>query len=229
MAVAFDKTVSVQGNRVTSSTTPVIAPAGANLWLGCFVILEQGNSVSAGTPPVKNATAFSLVRADEDVTSGQRIELWELTAPSTASETVVVTYTGQTQEDVVVGLISTNGVNQTTPRQGTVVGTGSDQDATATITSAAGNLVLAGVSTEPGMTLTVGTGTTDAWTNIDGGKAPMSSGGYEAGVASTVINWSIDVTSMWRILAVSLAAAAAAPAGYGKLLASERNRLVRVA
>jgi hypothetical protein len=128
------------------------------------------------------------------------VEMWYKTAPTTGTDTVLVTMTASMDE--ITGIaFALKGVNQSTPI-GTPVGAiGEGTAPSVAVSSATGELVIDAMVSY-GQTYTVGAGQTRLAYQENAGDLSDISCSSEPGVASVTMSWTIAVSNYYGILAV---------------------------
>ena len=199
--------VTVQGAAKTSAsaaTTATIAsfdPGGAS-----NRVLVVGLTFGQGAPANVNVTyaGFDLVLAPGTaVTRGNaHTEIWYLTEPPIGTSSIVATWTGN--HDVVMGAVSFNGADQTTPVVNGTSANGASAAPSLTIASAAGDMTMDAVST---LAATLSAPTrTQQW--LDTTPATVRGGGSTAAGAATVTHaWTAASALNWTSSGVSIKAA----------------------
>jgi hypothetical protein len=176
---------------------------------------NQSETVSSVT---YNGLALTLVGTAASTTN-TRVEIWRRIAPSTGTNDVVITFSGNLRYGARAGVMTFTGVHQTTPL-GTFAGANGNSvgPATVNVTSAATDLVFDTVGCAANDTatlcssLTVGAGQTQRWNlfALDAGSTGeqlRAAGSTEPGVAGTVtMSWTIAPASAvpWAIGAVPI-------------------------
>ncbi|MEQ9407984.1 MAG: cadherin domain-containing protein [Fuerstiella sp.] len=157
-----------------------------------------------------NGVALSFVGASEN--GDARVEIWSLVNPNTGTHDVNIDFSGNTDGNTA-GVMTFNGVDQATalgtfaPGAGGSGGTGS-----ATVTSAAGELVFAAIAVDEvsDYDLVPGTGQTEHW-DLLGGSDINGGGSTKAGAASVPMSWTWSGSDAWAVGGVSIKPANAAP------------------
>jgi hypothetical protein len=140
-----------------------------------------------------------------------RIEVWYLTAPDTGSNTVSVSLAGGADK-CAIGAISYNGVNQTTPIQGTTTTQGYSTSPSVTVSTATGDLVQDAMASISDGSPSVGSGQTQIY-NIEtemGGPGVSSHYGAastEEGDTSVIMSWTLSESKEWVIVGLSIVGA----------------------
>ncbi len=137
----------------------------------------------------------------QDGPAQARIEIWRLVNPATGTATVTVHGNpADSGANIVVGVTTWTGVDQTTPLGPFASANGMSTTATVDVTSAAGELVHDTVSANI-MSLAVGAGQTQRW-NL----SPQHTGGgsTEPGAATVTMSWVAEIPVDWAIGGVSI-------------------------
>ncbi len=195
----LDTTSSATGDRVTSlswSHTVTSGYANRLLVIGISVDADHG---ATGVTYSGNALTFLGGRTDGG--DRARVELWYLIAPPTGTADVVVSFASATDDDVVAGATSWRAIHQSTPFGTAVFASGDSGTASATVSSAAGEIVVDVVSADA-TSVSAGSGQTEHWSQnpnkVGGG------GSSEAGATSVTMSWSVSGGADWAIGAVPL-------------------------
>jgi signal peptidase I len=195
----FDNASSTTGDRVSVLSWSHTVGAGlANRILVVGVTLDADHSVTgvtyAGTP-------LTSIGAQNDPDAATRVELWYLVAPQTGSNSVVVTLSGETNDDIVAGATSWRAVHQSTPLGTAVFASGESDTASVDVTSAAGEVVVDVVASDR-ETVSADGGQTEHWSaqpnKLGGG------GSSELGAASVTMSWTLGQSTFWAIGGVPL-------------------------
>ena len=174
---------------------------------------NQSETVSSVT---YNGLALTLVGTAASTTN-TRVEIWRRIAPSTGTNDVVITFSGNLRYGARAGVMTFTGVHQTTPL-GTFAGANGNSvgPVTVNVTSAATDLVFDTVGcASDGSTLctslTVGAGQTQRWNlfALDAGSTGeqlRAAGSTEPGAASVTMSWTIAPATAvpWAIGAVPI-------------------------
>ncbi|MCZ6734152.1 MAG: DUF4347 domain-containing protein, partial [Gammaproteobacteria bacterium] len=164
--------------------------------------LDQGDAVSSVT---YNGTALTLVGArDNNDTAASRVEIWSLVAPDTGTYNVDVTFSGTNHKGATIGVMTFNGVDQTTALGSFASAEGDSSNPSATVSSATGELVfgVAAFGDSIDYDLTEGVGQTEHW-DLFAGEA-NGAGTTEAGSTSVVTSWSVPTSGKWVVGGVSI-------------------------
>jgi len=183
-------------------------------------IARQGaGAVGTITGVTANGTPMTQVDTTVDAhPSGPftRVYGFRLVAPSTGSQTIAVSWTGNAT-GIVVAAQGLKGVHQTTPITTSAVansGTGTSSPAAVTVTGASDEYILQIACSQDTGQLTAGTGGTTDFTLNDGSNGFNNSGGkFAAGTGSAItFNWTVAGPDVWTSMAVVWKAAAGASA-----------------
>jgi prepilin-type N-terminal cleavage/methylation domain-containing protein len=156
----------------------------------------------------------------DDITNSDdaRVEIWSLVAPDTGEHNLVITFSAALEQEAVAGVVTFNGVDQTTPL-GTFASAQADDStpATVSIPSDLGELVFGVVSAEYDA-VTASSGQTEYWNE----PVPQTygAGGTAAGASPSVtMSWDLDVDATpdnhWAIGGVSIKPSTGSGGGSG--------------
>ncbi len=163
---------------------------------------DEFESVSSVT---YNGTNLTLVGAqDHSQPDRARVEIWSLVAPDTGTYDVVVNLTGSIHRGASIGVMTFNGVDQTSALGTFGSAEGTSAAPSATIASATGELVFGVVAFDStsDQDLSPGAGQTEYWDLfIDRANG---AGSTEAGAASVVTSWSGVPIGEWVVGGVSI-------------------------
>jgi hypothetical protein len=205
--VAVDATST--GLTTSASLNISHAVSGTNrlMVVGVSITKETGGAPSVSSITY-NGVALSPVGSRATSDNKGRIEIWQLVAPATGTNNVVVTLSAA-PDDATVGVMTFTGVDQSTPLGAFASATADSGTASVTVASAANELVFDTLVVEGSAdkALAPGAGQTERW---DLYQAPRANGGgsTEAGAASVVMSWTF-ATDKWAIGGVSIKPAAA--------------------
>ena len=140
-----------------------------------------------------------------------RVYLWTLKVADglvTGTHDVVITFSG-TPSESYGGAVSFTGVNQTTPVSNAIGNDDRTTDASVTVTSSAGSVVVDCMAAA-GANLAAATATqTQQYSQISGGLTDLNGQSTAAGAASVNMGWTFGVvTNTWVALGMSLNVAA---------------------
>lgn len=186
---------SVAVNHTTSGTDRLML-------VGVSFGQDKGDTVSSIT---YNGVNLTLVGArDHGNPLQSRMEIWSLVAPTVSSADVVVTFSGTSHIGATVGVMTFNGVDQTTALGSFASSEGDSSTPSTTVTSAPGELVFGvlGLDWNADMDLIPGPGQTEHW-DLWQDKA-TGGGTTEAGAASVDISWTLPSNYKWAAGGVSI-------------------------
>ena len=181
--------------------------SGSNTLLTASVGVGTSGSDSRTVAVTYNGIAMTSagkVHANNGTTGF--VELFYLKAPSSGANTVQVTITGGNVDAMSGGSVSFTGVDQTTPVRNITTNFGSDTTPTVTISSAAGNMVVDGVSS--GCSITSSNQTSRWITNVGGCSYGGGPGAQStaAGASSVVMSYAVS-SDDWGIIGMDVVAA----------------------
>ncbi len=187
-----------------SLTITMFTIAGSDRLL--LAILSSGFGADPVTSSTWNGVALTKVFSQrENSFIGMSAELWSLVAPDTGTHDFVVNW----GSGGVAGLLSLNGVDQSTPLGTFARAEGNSTAPSTVVSSASGELVVDSLAIGAGITLTVGSGQTQIFQQVGFGGW-IGAGSYEAGAGSVTMDWASSITDPWAIGAVPVKPAAAA-------------------
>ena len=199
-AVALD--ASSSGSTIDQASVTVShTTLGTNrLMLVGISMNPSGESVSSVT---YNGVNLTHVGTQEDGSATTRVEIWQLVAPDTGTHDVIVNFSNSGHKGAAVGVMTFNGVNQTTPTLSFAGDSGMSTSASTTVASATDDLVFGVVAVDKGTTVTPGAGQTEYW-DIDINSI-NGAGTTEAGAAAVTTSWT-NLNEDWSAAAVSIQA-----------------------
>lgn len=183
---------------------------------GSETVLVIGFSGYDTTPDVVtgvtyNGVAMTLIPSSSGTNGGHTVAFYGLIAPTTGTNTVVVSASG-TMTDLGAGAVSFTGAHQTTPFGTANTATGSSTAPSVNVSSAADEIVVDTLSIIHNGTLTVDGSQTQRWNAIGGFGFIKYGGSTETGAASTPMSWSNSTSQDWAISAVPVKPSGAAGA-----------------
>jgi len=202
------------GGAVGSLTYALTVPAGTDRAL--IVSVQLGSDCAGTAVPTVSGVTYATVALTR-ITSilgtpcapgTTRSEQWQLVAPATGTNNVVVTLSGATQSSIHSGALLFTGVHQTTPVRafnsasgGPASGNGASS--TVNVTSAAGDMVVNTVGQGCGIT---SAGQTQRFlNNVNCGTTLNNSGGSTApGAASVTMTWTFTSADEWQTISSAL-------------------------
>lgn len=205
-SVSFDAVASTNFAGVSSvnwSHTSSGTPTGVGIGV------QNANSVN---PASISTVTFDGVTCTDEVTllrtpnTSQNSAIWGLTSPNSGTVTVVVTFDNGSNFGVA-GSVTVVGGNTSTLFSNTNTGFGTTGDASLTVTSATGELVMDSLVSVVTVTAAVGSGQTERW-NLAGGvtRGVCST---EVGAASVAMDWTLTGNEDFQHVGASFKAAAA--------------------
>ncbi|MDH5515754.1 MAG: cadherin domain-containing protein, partial [Gammaproteobacteria bacterium] len=158
--------------------------------VGVSMDAQTGASVTGVT---YNGSALSLLGTVQDAGSNVRVELWQMVAPADGTHDVVVSFSQSMTEGGIAGVMTFNGVDQTTPLGSFASAQGIGTTASVDISTAAGDLVFStmGVDGSTDDVLNPDAGQTEYWETFQPGTE---------GAGSTKVATSTSETMSWTFL-----------------------------
>lgn len=211
MAIAYD-TNGGNGTALTNTRTVNLAATGEDRLAIIFLRWYSATYTSLSSLTVNGGTT-GLAQVGSVVASSYagafQIAMYRVIAPPTSAVDYVATWGGNV-EGPAMTMATYTGVDQTTPIVGGTLSSaeGESTGPTITVSSATGELVVAGVAaTYPGATASADGGQNSRvlLNNYDGDESVCGISD-EAGAASVTLSWTQD-SAKWLVGAVRLAAA----------------------
>jgi hypothetical protein len=167
--------------------------------VGVSMNLNTSESVTSVTYDSVSATLVGT-RTDGDA----RVEIWALVNPNQGNHNVLVTFSGTTDGNTV-GVMTFNGVDQTTAVGTFASNSGIGGSGSVTANSAAGETVFGviGVDAPTDYDLIPGGGQSEHW-DLIGGLQISGGGSTKAGAGTVPMSWSWSGTDNWAAGAVSI-------------------------
>ncbi len=191
------------GTTVGSSATVSHTTAAAGNRLMLVGVTIRPNSSETVSSATYNGTGLSFVGA-RNGPAGARVEIWSLVAPDVGTHDVIVNLSSAGHGGVTVGVMTFNGVDQSTPLGAFGSGSGDATSGSAVVSSATGELVFAAVAVkDTDQNLVPGAGQTERWDLFTGSEA-NGGGSTEAGAASVSMSWTWSASTDWAIGGVSI-------------------------
>ena len=205
-------TAKAHGANTASLTAPMTVPPGEDRFLivtvgigsACTDPIQIVLGVSYAAMPLARLDAISGTGCGPD---GARSEQWRMVAPPVGTNDVIVQLSAPGLT-VHVGALAFTGVNQASPVRASSTGSGSGVSASVTVTSAAGDLVVASVG-QGGMIVSPGPGQNPALIDnvtsantLDNTAASTAPGSAPA----VTMDWSFQVVDEWQMVVSSLRA-----------------------
>ena len=198
LAVTEDLTSFSQSSGAPISVNHTTSGTGRLMMVGVSMNMA-GGSETVDTVKWNNTdlTLFDVIQ------NGQaRVELWYMVAPETGNFNVDVTFSSA-PDGATVGVTTFNGVDQSTPLGVFDSGQGNSTTGSATISSAAGELVYAVISTDDGSDKDLDTGGQNELFEAFGAEV-NGSGISEAGAPSVGVSWTWSGGDVWAVGGVSI-------------------------
>ena len=163
---------------------------------------DKGDNVASVT---HNGTPLALVGArDNGVALGSRVEIWSLVAPDAGTHDVVVNFSGTSHRGATIGIMTFNGVDQSTALGNFASAEGNSSAPSTNVSSASNELVFGvlGLDDNADTELMPGGGQAEHW---DLWQDRAAGGGTtETGAASVAASWSLAADSKWAAGGVSI-------------------------
>lgn len=208
--VAFDA-VGPSSAGVSSAASTTLSWSHTCTGTNRLLLVEASMSKTSDTGVTLSATYNGVAMTSVGVvhsngsTSGF-VQMFRLINPPTGANTVVVTASGGTPEDLIGGSESFTGVHQTTPLGTPATASGSTGNPTVNVTgTTTGNMVADAVCN--GNTLTASTKTQRWLKNVNTGTAAGNAASSTAAAGGTVAMGYTATADWWGILAVEIKAA----------------------
>jgi hypothetical protein len=209
MAIAPVNTTTLDTNGATSPSWSHTVGSGSNRLL--TVILTTWNDCVSGV--TYGGVAMTQVAKRLFGATLSDVEyIYALVAPTSGAATVQVTSTaGLTGR---IGAVDWTGVDQATPTSGGTGAAATTNTPTVSVTSAAGDVVLGGMSCDQGSsgTPTMGAGQTQLWAFQFVAAGETSAASYEDGGTTVTHSYGLAASKEWALAAVNLKAATGAGA-----------------
>jgi prepilin-type N-terminal cleavage/methylation domain-containing protein len=190
-----------------SSITISHATSGTNRLMLVGVTFNNDNNETV-TSVTYNGVALTL-KGTETNSDDARVEIWSLVAPDTGTHNVVITFSAALAQEGIAGVMTFNGVDQSTPL-GSFYSVQGDDTATASldISSAEGEFVYGVIAAEYDA-LTSGSGMDEQWNmSVDGTSTNGAGGTTNCGAATVPMSWSLvaeaSPSNHWAIGGVSI-------------------------
>lgn len=208
MAIAFDAASNNTGAQTVTSVSWTHTCTGTGTDGILVIIAGEGNSgggavdISSATYNSAGATAITSFSVTDS--NFVRVEGFYQLLPATGAHTVQVNY-ASTVEQACAGSVSYTGVNQSTPFGTAATAGGSGTNASVTVSSATGELVVGGIASDSeigagGVTINGGT---SRW-ELEGLASDTSyAQGEWTGAASVTVRWDQGNTG-WAVGGVSM-------------------------
>jgi hypothetical protein len=157
-----------------------------------------------GTPQTMTQIGSAFVNANISL---EQVYLFGLLGPTVGAKTIQVSWTGG-NERMLLGAVSVFNADQTTGWQNFAVATGSSTASSLDITTASGDLAIAGHDCNNPSSTVINVGTSDWIDTASAGNGAMARN--PAVGATTTISWTQGSSKEWAVLGVDVIQAAAA-------------------
>lgn len=205
---------AITRNSATSSTcsglpnpcTVAHTVAGADPFLAACIAVYHYTSTPTITAVTWNSLPLTLIDTVSNASCGNqcRVALYGLANPGAATANLSVSFSGS-YTGAVIGAVSYNGVDPTTPTGTAVSATGSGSPASVTVPSNSGEIVMDCLgSMAAGGVPSEASGQTSNWSLFDANGFTHGASGYLPGAPSTVSAWTISGTPQWAMLGVPI-------------------------
>ncbi len=203
-AIVVDSVSTTVDNNPTTLTVSHTTGAGADrlMIVGVSLLNEDLESVNSVT---YNGTGLNFV-GQLSQGNDSRVELWSYLNPPSTTANVVVTFDEQVQRGAILGVITFTGVHQASPYGSFQSNSGDSSTASATVSSAAGELVFGVMAAEQQDNNPVVSGGTAQWTlkSQNGNNRTAGAAATFTGAASTSLSWNLNEADDWAIGAISI-------------------------
>ncbi len=179
-----------------------VASGSNRLLVVSVAVAEKDTSVVSVSYAGLPLSLITSGRGDKD--DGD-LEIWGRIAPPVGTSNVVVTLTKK--RHMVGGAVSFANVHQTTPFGTPSLAQDKSALASATVSSAAGEVVFAGLVVNGDVnTATPGTGQSLLWQIQEGsgGKGALGAGSTKPGATSVTVSWTLNKNTAWAIVAIPI-------------------------
>ncbi|MBL9113959.1 MAG: DNRLRE domain-containing protein [Verrucomicrobiaceae bacterium] len=200
-------TTVAKSHTIGTVTTTHTTGSGANRLMLVGISYEDDNTLGLTITGVTYAGQPLTFVKSQMSSQEAGCELWRLVNPPSGVGTLEVSTTGSgTGDEIVVGVATFAGVNQTTPLGTAVSATNSTATASVTATSASGELVFDVLALDDARSASPDSAQTQLWSatsgtvNSDGIRA---GGSTKLGSASTAMTWNVTADA-WTLIAVPI-------------------------
>ncbi|NND90634.1 MAG: DUF2341 domain-containing protein, partial [Granulosicoccus sp.] len=206
-AGVLSATVDTSSSGSTSGSTLTISHTTSGtdrlMIVGVSLSPKNGESVSSVT---YNGSNLTLVGVIEETAGKARVELWQMVAPATGTHDVTVTFNAVVPEGATAGVMTFNGVDQTTPLGSFVSAEDKTGIASVNVSTEVGDLVFSTVaaSSDSLVNLSEASGQSEYWDLFQS----MVEGAGSTKVAtstSETMSWTFP-TNEWAIGGVAIKA-----------------------
>lgn len=210
--------------RLSTITTKAIASGGSSNWNGShttdastdclFVIVFWSGATTTTISTISwNGVSLAPTLGTANQSGADKVQLYCLVAPTIQTGTLTVTPSANARGGWVA--VNYSGVNQTTPTGTIATNTSSSNNTspTVTVTSAVGEIVIAGLASNNGDTTTITAGQTSLANFIGAAGDGTTSGRFlveeASGAASVAMNGTLSTARAWAAAGISIKPATA--------------------
>ena len=210
MAITIDSTGSATPSIASSSTRTVSFTNTA----GTFMVVGIARFRNVTTNSV-TYNGVSMTKAVESIeSSANRSEIWYLASPATGANNLVVTFSGATDDGLVIGFTTMTGVDNASPI-GTTASQAGGTTSTApsiAITTANNNSYIFDSLYRNSNTETATSPQTEVWGREDAYGTQGGAGSYKsfATAGATTMAWTLGASKLWIMCAVEVKESASA-------------------
>ena len=201
--LALDNKTTDEADTSSFSFPHTVTSSGSQLLLIVGVMTDSGATVSV--TPTYAGQDMSPVISRTHASGKPRVEIWELVAPATGSNTVAVSLSSS--DKAAVSAISFTGAYQTTPTEASLCAEGTSSSASVPIASATDDLVLDVMASQAPGSPTVDPSQSQQW-NVELGGGGTSNhfggGSTEAGAAPVSMDWSLGERKEWVVCGLNI-------------------------
>jgi len=190
VSVAYDNTAFISSSSASTLTTPSFTIAGTNR--AAFLGLSVGSGATSITGACGGVSGAAISGADSGAAQSIRSVGFGVTAPASGSQTGTMSWT-LAAGFCVLGVVTAQGVDQTTPLNGGATSNGASGNPSRSIASAAGDLTVETTGVATG-TLSSPTQTqrwNDTVSNVGAGSTGPGTANPTHGWTSTGGEWSM--------------------------------------
>ena len=196
---------SSAGSTTSSVLTISHTTSGTERLMIVGVSMDAQTSASVSTVTY-NGSALTLVGTIQEAGSNVRVELWQMIAPATGNHDVIVTFTQTMTEGGIAGVVTYNGVDQTTPLGSFASAEGIGTNASVNVSTDVGDLFFStmGLDGSSDTVLNEGAGQTEYWEIFQPGTEGAGSTKVATSTSETM-SWTF-ASNQWAIGGVAIKA-----------------------
>lgn len=192
MAVAFDAVSSGSSSGAGPINFSHSCASGSTLFV-CVSWYHGSSTVSTVT---YNSVAMTAIPSSLVSASQYNTQWYYLLSPATGSNTVSITFSGNTFENTFAA-ISFTGTHASTPYDAVVTATNTSTTPSVDVSSSTTEIVVDGGLITHNGTLSEGASQTSRWNAISSGGSLKFFGSTETGAATTTMSWSNSTSQLW--------------------------------